>query len=299
MRKSNLIGISAAVSLLVVGASQAFAAPSTDPAPPVDHYVALGDSFTSGPLIPEQRPDPAGCARSTNNYPSILAERLDVVEFTDVSCGGAQTADMTRPQPLEGGEQNAPQFDALRADTDLVTVGIGGNDFGLFGNLVGVCPELRESDPTGAPCQAHFTEDGQDTLLARMPELTERISAVVRGITERAPEAEVLVINYPRLAPEEGFCPERLPFAEGDYAWADEVERAIGTALADGAATGGERVRFVDVYEPSTGHDICAPADAAWVNGQHDQPDAARYHPTKLGMAGMADVINNAYAPTH
>src|SRR5690606_11900370 len=64
----------------------------------VNHYVALGDSYTSGPLVPEQRPEIPGCARSTGNYPSLLAQRLDVAEFTDVSCGGASTEHMTAPQ---------------------------------------------------------------------------------------------------------------------------------------------------------------------------------------------------------
>ena len=36
-------------------------------------YVALGDSYTSGPLIPRQVD--AGCARSDHNYPSIVAAR--------------------------------------------------------------------------------------------------------------------------------------------------------------------------------------------------------------------------------
>jgi hypothetical protein len=33
-----------------------------------DQYVALGDSYTAGPLIPTQLSDPAGCQRSDHNY---------------------------------------------------------------------------------------------------------------------------------------------------------------------------------------------------------------------------------------
>ncbi|MGH3865072.1 MAG: hypothetical protein ACRDQ4_02855 [Pseudonocardiaceae bacterium] len=53
------------------------------------HYVALGDSYTSGPWIPEQRADPVGCQRSTSNYPARLAAVLHISDYTDVSCGGA------------------------------------------------------------------------------------------------------------------------------------------------------------------------------------------------------------------
>ncbi|UIX28718.1 hypothetical protein [Streptomyces sp. GQFP] len=41
------------------------------PAPPQGPYVALGDSYTSGPRIPTQTGKPAGCDRSDGNYPSL------------------------------------------------------------------------------------------------------------------------------------------------------------------------------------------------------------------------------------
>ena len=37
------------------------------------HYVALGDSYATGPGIPNPRIDSPGCFRSTNNYPARLA----------------------------------------------------------------------------------------------------------------------------------------------------------------------------------------------------------------------------------
>ena len=39
------------------------------PAPAPIDYVALGDSFSAGPLVPDARSDPPRCFRSTNNYP--------------------------------------------------------------------------------------------------------------------------------------------------------------------------------------------------------------------------------------
>lgn len=33
-----------------------------------DNYVALGDSYAAGPLIPNQIGPPLGCLRSSNNY---------------------------------------------------------------------------------------------------------------------------------------------------------------------------------------------------------------------------------------
>ena len=258
----------------------------------VNHYVALGDSYTSGPLVPEQRPEIPGCARSTGNYPSLLAQRLDVAEFTDVSCGGASTEHMTAPQEVDGGP-NPPQLDALRADTDLVTLGIGGNDHNVFGRFITTCPPLREQDPAGAPCREQFTVDGVDTLVRDATGTGHRIATVLEEIHRRSPDARVVVMGYPRLVPEQGTCPDVMPFADGDLRWWDDVETALNTAIekavsADGKAT------FVDMYPSSRGHDACA-WDAAWIQGQHDDPEAAaRYHPRPSGMTGMADAAARA-----
>src|SRR5712671_2830357 len=62
------------------------------------NYVSEGDSFTAGPLIPHLTGSPAGCARSTHNYPSLVAARAGAASFTDVSCQGADSTDMTQPQ---------------------------------------------------------------------------------------------------------------------------------------------------------------------------------------------------------
>ena len=97
----------------------------------LETYVALGDSFTAAPLVPDT--DLAeGCFRSSSNYPALLAEELDL-ELTDVSCSGADTGDVTGGQAVAGGRGTVPpQLRAVQPDTDLVTVGIGGNDREVF-----------------------------------------------------------------------------------------------------------------------------------------------------------------------
>lgn len=275
----------AALALLLSTAAAASAAPRH-----YRHYVALGDSYTSGPLIPLPRLDPFGCFRSTSNYPSMLASSLAVDRFTDVSCGGADTSNMTKPQSVPLG-QNAPQFSALRSDTDLVTLGIGGNDSGLFGTLVNTCPTLRDSDPTGNPCQRHFTVNGVDTIKALLPKTQASIQQVLAGIRARSPHARVLAIGYPRIAPAKGYCPNVLPFANGDYAWLSSVEEALNAAVSKAVAADG-RSSYVDIYTPSFGHDACQPPGVAWINGKDlNLLAAAPYHPLYAGMAGETKVI--------
>src|SRR5207248_9814352 len=45
-------------------------------------YVALGDSYTAGPLIPGQDGPPAGCLRSAHDYPAAVAPPLGASAFT-------------------------------------------------------------------------------------------------------------------------------------------------------------------------------------------------------------------------
>jgi len=251
-------------------------------------YVALGDSYTAGPLIPLPRFDPFGCFRSTSNYPAQLAARLKVRSYVDVSCSGADTGDMTAPQSISLGS-NPPQLDALRESTDLVTLGIGGNDYGVFGSIIGTCPGLRESDPTGNPCQRHFTVDGVDTLKAAIARTQDNITKVLAEIHARAPHAKVLAIGYPRIAPPSGTCPDILPFADGDYAWLNSVEEALNDAVAGAVADDGD-ASYVDTFTPSRGHDACAAEP--WINGKDTKLyAAASYHPFFAGMAGVAGII--------
>jgi lysophospholipase L1-like esterase len=283
-----VLALFAALATALPTAAQTQVAPHT-----YQDYVALGDSYTAGPLIPPQRLDPLTCFRSGLDYPAQLAIRLRVASFHDVSCSGANTSDMTGPQELPLGV-NPPQLDALSADTDLVTLSIGGNDDNVFGTVTSTCPGLRASDPTGNPCQQHFTVDGVDTIQTQITHTQDNITAVLAEIHRRAPRAEVVVIGYPRITPPSGTCPSLLPFADGDYTWLAGVERELNSALSNAVSTDGDAT-YVDTYGPSLGHDVCA-GSAAWINGQYFTLTAAPYHPNLAGMTGEARIV---YAALH
>ncbi|MDO9377553.1 MAG: SGNH/GDSL hydrolase family protein [Nocardioidaceae bacterium] len=267
-------------------------APTTSATPggAYDQYVALGDSYTSGPFVPLVRLDPVGCARSTSNYPAYVAELLRVGSYTDVSCQGAETADMTATQDTGFGT-NVPQLDAVTADTDLVTLGIGGNDFGIFAQLTQTCSRLAQQDPAGAPCRASFERGGTDTLLGRTEEVGDRVAAVLAEVARRAPDAEVVVVGYPRILPASGTCPT-VPFAAGDYAWASDVERSLNGSLRRAAE--GSGATYVDTFGPSREHSACA-GDDAWINGSElDAERALSFHPFREGMQATASEVVEA-----
>ncbi|MGN6574087.1 MAG: GDSL-type esterase/lipase family protein, partial [Nocardioides sp.] len=164
-----------------------------------ERYVALGDSFTSGPLVPTT--DLAGgCFRSDHNYPSLLAERLDVAKFVDVSCAGARTRDLTHPQPTVQGVRVPPQLKALSRSTTLVTIGIGGNDFDLYERLTHTCLQLRDSDPTGSPCRTALTS-GTAPLLGSIDAIGRNVEDALDEVQRRAPKARGVLVGYPHITP--------------------------------------------------------------------------------------------------
>ncbi len=253
----------------------------------VERYVALGDSYTAAPLVAGKSSND-GCFRSSNNYPSQLAAELEVATFVDRSCSGAVSADMTRRQQTAFGGSRPPQFRALSADTDLVTVGIGGNDFGLFSNLTGRCPTLRASDPAGSPCRDAFASGDGNDLTRDASRIRARVSRAIRGIQARSPEARIVVVDYPRIVPHRGTCPARLPLATGDYPWAARVNARLSSSVRRAAEGAG--VDYLDLFGASAGHDICA--DDPWVNGRRTEAGTAlAYHPLAEQQRAVADLV--------
>ncbi|MFC4565963.1 SGNH/GDSL hydrolase family protein [Nocardiopsis mangrovi] len=243
-----------------------------------DRYVALGDSFTAGPLVPPRTGDPVLCLRSGANYPSLVAEALGATDFTDVSCSGAVTGDMTAPQRFPGPD-NPAQFDALTPDTTLVTLQIGGNDFGFIEILL-KCAALSATDPKGDPCAEYYTRDG-DELASRVDDTAARVAGVLDGVRERSPDATVAVVGYLQILPESGGCWPEVPIAGGDVAYLDGAQTDLNAAIAEEAADAG--AVFVDAFE--RGHDVCADRADKWVEGIFPSQPAAPVHPNADGMA--------------
>src|SRR5690606_8517296 len=99
------------------------ARPSGDTTPvATERFVALGDSFVSGPGIPQQLD---GCYRSDKNFVRLVAADLKISSFTDASCSAARATHYWNPQTL-GGYTNPAQLDAVDRGTTLVTMGTMG-----------------------------------------------------------------------------------------------------------------------------------------------------------------------------
>jgi lysophospholipase L1-like esterase len=253
---------------------------------PYPTYVALGDSYTAAPGVPQTEQE-TGCLRSNGNYATLVAHQLES-DFVDVSCSGASTVSLVGAQHT-GDHVYPPQFAALSASTSLVTLGIGGNDLKLFETMVGTCGQFGLSDPDGSPCRDYMKDvGGKDPLVEKIDKIGARVTSALRGIHDRSPQATVILVGYPQPFPAKGTC-RILPLAKGDYPYVRGLLVKLDDALRTAARKG--KADFVDLLKASKGHDICAGQDA-WVNGVNtDLMRALAFHPFAEEQQAVADLI--------
>lgn len=279
--RSTRAALLVAAAVFLMTASSAAANPKLD-------YVALGDSYAAAPGVtaPLTVSTPPGCGQSSLNYPHVLAgwgASLHLrVNLTDVTCGGAVTANMTDPQTTSAGV-NAPQFDALSHKTDAVTVTIGGNDIG-FGTIVASCISPTN---TGTPCQDLYVQGSTDVLRDRIDAAATKINGVLDGIRLRSPHARVVVTGYPDILPGDGTsCWPQMPYTASDVSYMYGVEQYLNAMLRREARRNG--AGYGDAHQASVGYDACKTPAVRFVEPLQPVNPAIPVHPNAKGEEAMA-----------
>ncbi|KJK58019.1 SGNH/GDSL hydrolase family protein [Saccharothrix sp. ST-888] len=294
-RTSTLVsGILAAAALTAFGAPAAHASTG-------GNYVALGDSYAAGAGVPGQS---AGlCLRSDHNYGHLVAAALGSTSYTDVTCAAAKIKAMTSPQYDAFIRVNDPQLNAVGADTDLVTLGIGGNDLGVsdigIGDIIATCIAGAVVNPFGTPCHDHYADGhwdfgswswqyGEDTLVDRIDAAAPQLADTLQRIHAKAPNAKVLLVGYPSVLPDnERDCLGRQPVTTGDVAYLRGILGKLNTMLATTAAA--NDATYVDTLTPTKGHDACS--SDRWIEGALPGSPAVPFHPNATGERVMAKAV--------
>ncbi|MFD0409081.1 SGNH/GDSL hydrolase family protein [Kitasatospora sp. NPDC127116] len=302
-RKSRHLRNSTALAAVALGAALALTSTSAQAAGAAPkHYVALGDSYAAGAGVPSQS---AGlCLRSDRNYGHLVAAALKSGRYTDVTCSAAKIKAMTQPQYDAFIRVNDPQLDAVTADTDLVTLGIGGNDLAAsdlgLGELVATCIAGAVVNPLGTPCKdvyhhGHWDwssmswQYGTDDLAERIrTTIAPQLADTLKRIHAKAPGARVLLVGYPSVLPADGSkCILRQPVTPGDVEYMHGVLNKLNAALKSTAAANG--ATYVDTATPTLGHDVCS--DDRWIEGALPGSPAVPFHPNATGEQVMAQAV--------
>jgi lysophospholipase L1-like esterase len=255
-------------------------APSSEAATSSLRYVALGDSYSAASgVLPPDPAAPPSCLRSIDNYPHVVAAGT-AAQLTDVTCGAAETKDYFTAQ-YSG---VPPQLDAVRRDTQLVTMTIGGNDSGVFINSIVDCGSAGLSTlGQGSPCKDRYGSSFEDTIrTTTYPSLVKAL----RAVRAAAPKAKVAILGYPWILPSEVGCFDKMPIATGDVPYLRGIQATLNDAVQRAAAATG--TTYVDMNDVSDGHDACQPIGVRWIEPVLQGTNAVVVHPNALGEQQMA-----------
>lgn len=212
------------------------------------------------------------------NYPHLTAATLGLA-LTDVSCSGATTADLTSEAQYP---DQPPQLDALSSSTQVVSVGIGGNDKGLFLNTLITCGAEDLVLPFGTPCKDTYGHKLAEEIAEDAPV----IGAALQAIHMSSPSAQTFVVGYPDILPQSGNCWPTVPLTTGDVAYLNGVEQELNAMLSSEASANGDA--YVNAYTPSIGHDACKSVSVRYVEPVIPESDAFSVHPNERGMEADA-----------
>jgi hypothetical protein len=257
-------------------------------------YVALGDSYTSAPLVlPHDTAFvPEDCGQSLFNYPHLARYAIGATRFTDVSCGSATIDDLYAPQHgLPLGSTNRAQMDAVGPEDDVISLGIGGNDVGFVGLALG-CVRLAGPE-LDRPCSWANTAGGHDRTSERIAADGPKLGKALDDLHAKAPHALLLVVGYPDALPDDGrACWPYVPILQADMPYLVAKFKEMNAMLAHQAAL--HDATYVDLYDASIGHDACQPPGLAWVNAVVVVPPSYPAHPNMFGQADAAAVLATA-----
>lgn len=264
------------------------AAPSTadEPNRTYEHYVALGDSFAAVGGRDAGFSGPEFCQRSGDNYPALLLASNRIAGGEDVTCQGAQIPHLTGPRQTYSSDASSAQIpaqlDSLTADTDLVTLSIGGNDID-FGTIVG-CYGRSMLTQVASQCGAELdTRSG-----AALDQLESDLDAVYEQIADRAPDARVIVTGYVPLISAGDDCTQIGAISPEDREWAFDITEELNDVIGDAARRhGAEFVLPGDAED----HTACAETSARWVDFSGEETHSFPMHPTPAGHAAVAAAV--------
>ncbi|MEU7218653.1 SGNH/GDSL hydrolase family protein [Nocardia iowensis] len=286
-----MVGKTARVVIACAAAAMVTAgggAPVASAAPAFGEYVALGDSWSADASLSQATGEfvPLACAQSQGSYPKQVAAALAVPVFRDATCGGATSVHMTGPHSVPFGV-NPPQFDRLTASTDLVTLGIGGNDAGLAATV----QQCVTGDAALSPCLDTLVDGDVDQMSLNIAAAEQKVTATIDGIRQRSPRARILLLDYFEGVTTGPGCFPTVPISDADADWLGRKLIELNAMLARVARATG--VELVDTYSTSSGHDACQPPGVRWAEGlvpwSSNPPGlAVPFHPNQLGADHQA-----------
>lgn len=271
---------------------------------PVSVYFALGDSYSSGEGVPPFDPatdidagmtvdtlDYYGnkCHRSLDGaYPSVFSGVADLPDPLFFACSGAKSRHLDERNQYESAP---PQIDWLLPQTSLVTLTIGGNDAN-FGAIMESCYVKHK---LGQRCEPKYVQNGVDQVSQAIAGYRLRWKELFQRIQGRAPEAQIVVIGYPRMFSSNPTNP--CPVDTQDASWITRKTTELNSTLRSVITELGWPFRFVEgEFAIPDEHRLCnTSVKPAWIHNIRWDNIEYSFHPTREGQCAIAAVLVRAW----
>src|SRR5450755_1568546 len=265
-------------------------------------------------------------------------------EFRFIACSGAETPNITQlaisPTPSkydladntdwghgdlgnQGGEDPQDSQGALTGNTTLVTISIGGNDI-RFGDVIAGCVITTGTCSAPGFMLKRISNGKTDTVDLKDFEpivismLQGHLETVYNRIYALAPNAQIVVLGYPKLFPANptsscqvgpGLAGVGAYIGAADQIWLNSMGVLLNTTISQAVTNvraTGVNIRFVNPTSAFSGHELCS--SSPWINpislgiysgtGGLTFLDPASFHPVLAGQQEFATLINGCLART-
>ncbi|MEV8062848.1 SGNH/GDSL hydrolase family protein [Streptomyces antimycoticus] len=308
-------------------------------AKPKNFVVAMGDSYSSGEGATEpggkdyyaesdyyDKTEPKSknsCDRSkiawsrqatlpgSSKSIGALADSRDAnMDYHFIACSGARTFNILNTG--RGGELAQLKQGYLDQNTSLVTLSVGGND-ARFTDIITECvlsgiwncqaESLDNIDPDNGEKTGGDT-GGLDEWAPKWlhEQIRPRITATLKTIHDKAPNAEIVLMGYPRLLEDNGSCVLGMEDVEGKWVnsvadiLADEMKGAVDDANSQYKA----KAVLSDPRGVFTGKAVCGDPESvhgivisgqAKADNELPKPSMQSFHPKPAGARLYADSL--------
>jgi hypothetical protein len=288
-------------------------------------YVALGDDFASGVGSFEYLPETTGrggCYRAANGY----AERVSSDDEMSLAFDACRGATIESLLGRKGGKE--PQLDDVGPSTKAITLSTGWNDLG-YGSVIKKCLSTREQREFSEECRIAqnaaveearaWLDDGREPGVYELPggkksinhQYLPSLAELYETILYQAPEAELVVVGYPRLfdsGVEGRFGPcqvgtsahsRPIYIAADNAAWMNDQTIALDSQIKRAVelvqSRTGRAIRYADANSAFTGHSLCD-LDTPWINGrllEGTRPALESFQPTSAGQKTLRELVES------
>lgn len=297
-------------------------------------YLALGDSYTSGEgesndsfYVDGTNTDIEKCHLSLRSYPFLygLSLGLPSDQVHSVACSGAKTSDIVggddnywgQGKRLGSGGFNLNNVDRLayqaQALSDftpgrvhqlsfvtkyapsLITLGIGGNDSGLFGKLA-ACAMPNECE--------WVNDKGRAQTYTEINGLKDELIRTYRAVRASSPASKLYIVNYPEVINSAGICDPLTAamFTKAERQLIAQSIIRINDVINQAATSVG--IGVLDITNAFTGHRLCDGSSQTAINslylGDDFGPGSSKwtrllgnetFHPTPYGQTLIANSL--------